>query len=348
MKNEKLIIEMVNKFISPDKLDNSVSIADQKGGLFNDVYRVDYYEKSYYIKQYLNQNSSGIFTPPKIEPAIRAKLAYEVHKACFALNKDVHTVPDVFIDTEQNILVIEGVNFPIVMIELITTNKIDLFHMQSIAKTIARLHAKYQNNREFINDRVFQNEEFRDFKLTLQYQNIAEELGGTYKGIITDLMERYKAQLITVLHGDLNSRNIVVNSKSNTLGIIDFEQSHVGNPIYDIAYFLCEIYISCMYFKKDQLLEDCVNTFLDTYLNHNKTFNFVDHIEELKLHLSVQIIYRFLGPSKNSWTFYIASEEDKKAIIDKAKEILLSKEEKYIDRFFNKQLSLHSKVSHIS
>ncbi len=338
--NTTSLINLVEQFIEPNTLDKTTTVAEQKGGLFNDVYKISNHGKSWYIKQYMAQNSSKIFSPPKIAPTIRAKLAFEVQKGCYRLNKDIRTVPDVFLDENTNSLVIEGVLSPKDMVENMYKNTIDLAHISIIAKTIGRLHNQYHNDIKIIKDVIFLNEEFKDFKLQLQYYKIAEEIGGEYKGIIIGLAEKYKKQFITVLHGDLNSRNIIVNTDTNEIGIIDFEQSHIGNPVYDIAYFLCEVYISCLHFKNEKLLKDAIDTFLTAYIAENKKTDMNIYREDLKLHLAVQIIYRFLGLSRNSWTSYIELDSDKQIIINQAKKILLSKKEKYIDSILNQKLMI--------
>ena len=311
-----------------------LKIEEQKGGLFNKVYKIEYGKKSWYIKRYLKQNTSSVFTPPKISPERRSKLAFEVQKECYCLNKIDRLVPNVFHDIETNTLIIEGMPNPMPMIDLIAINKITKNHGAYISKTIALLHKKFTRHL-YCSTAIYQNTEFRDFKLKLQYEEIANELGQEYSSIIINLLTQYKTELITVLHGDLNSRNIIVNGfKLSDLGIIDFEQSHIGNPIYDISYFLCEIYISCLYYNNINLLQEYVNTFLQTYTDINNTFSLKEYSKDLKLHLAVQIIYRFLGPSKKSWTFYV---KEKTSIINFAKKILSSNKEDYIDHFFKNE-----------
>lgn len=325
-------IELV-KASFPNKIDNNkqISIGEQKGGLFNKVYKIEHADLTWYIKQYLDQNVSTIFSPPTISPQQRSKLAYVVQKECFEFNQDIKSVPEVLLDTNTNTLVIDGVSSPIVMIDLISTDCVKLEHLKAIAISIARLHGQLSTS-EYLTDPVFINKAFRDFKLKIQYYDIAEQLGGAYKAIITNLVQRYEQELITVLHGDLNSRNIIINETNDKIGIIDFEQSHVGNPIYDISYFLCEIYTSCLFFKQEQQLKDYVSTFLNTYIAYNDQFDLKEHAIDLKLHLALQIIYRFLGPSRASWTFYIQPEEEKQSILNYAKEILLSSNEPLIDQ----------------
>ena len=327
----KELITCLCKHIPAIDDQTTLKVEVQTGGLFNKVYKIEYGKQSWYIKQYLKQNTSSVFNPPKINPEKRSKLAFEVQKECYRLNKIDSPVPNVFHDIETNTLIIEGMPNPILMIDLISTNKLIKNHGASISKTIALLHKKFTRH-VYCSAPLYQNTEFRDFKLKLQYEEIANELGQGYYNIILDLVARYKAELITVLHGDLNSRNIIVNGiDSNKLGIIDFEQSHIGNPIYDISYFLCEIYISCLYYNNINLLQEYVNSFLQTYIDNNNTFSLKEYFKDLKLHLAVQIIYRFLGPSRKSWTFYVKESEN---IINFAKGILTTCHDSCIDNFF--------------
>lgn len=317
-------------------IETNFTIQEQKGGLFNDVYRITDGNKTWFAKQYLEQSTSSVFSPPKISPKLRSELAFEVQKKGYELTLDINSVPNVFLDKDSNTLFVRGVASPTDMIELISTCDFNISQGEVIAKSLGRLHQYYFNS-EVTESPLYLNTQFRDFKLEIQYVNIGKELGEPYNKIILDLLENYKSsvQLLTVLHGDINSRNIILSdSEDSILGIIDFEQSHVGNPIYDISYFLCEVYISCLYFQKESLLEEFVHTFLEAYLAEATGFDLKAYAEELKLHLAIQLIYRFLGPSRNSWTFYI---DEKEVIIEFGKEILISKKEPIIDKFTTKK-----------
>lgn len=327
MMNEK-IEQFLRKKVLNIGDDDYIKIEEQKGGLFNKVLKVTHEDEIWFIKEYLDKNVSSVFSPPKISAQIRSELAYIVQNQSFLLCSVEKTVPKVHYYSERNTLFVEGVENPVDMINVISSGNIKLKHSEIIAKSISKLHNYYLNSKECTNS-LFLNSKFRDFKLELQYTQIASQLGGEYENIINKLSYRYKNQLNTVLHGDLNSRNIVINNNDDNIGIIDFEQSHIGNPIYDISYFLCEIYISCLFFKKIDFLKKYVFTFLNSYTKHCE-FELKEYSSDFKLHLAVQIIYRFIGPSKNSWTFYINNGSE---ILEFAKNILITNNEAIIDEY---------------
>lgn len=308
--------KLLNKFLTTKLSETDIlEINEQKGGLFNKVYKITVnHSDTYYYKQYLDKEVSTIFTPPKIPSNKRAELAFIVHKKAEDFNIDINTVPNIFFDKESNTLIIRGIDNPIVMIDDISKNRVSLSHAKLIAKTISRLHKELATD-NYRNNDLFLNEEFRDFKLKLQYYDLAEKFDKKIKDSIHELVEKYTRDRMCALHGDLNSRNIIINGNNNQkIGIIDFEQSHVGNPIYDISYFLCEIFISCVYFDKISLLKDYFSNFLKEYSLNNPNYNLSTHINDFKQHLAVQILYRFYGPSRDSWTFYV--EDENKLIIN--------------------------------
>lgn len=149
---------------------------------------------------------------------------------------------------------------------------------------------------------MYKNTVFRDHELGWQYTNIAKELNSPQREVIHRLLEDYQTQTYCVLHGDINSRNIIIPKHKNQTGvIIDFEQSHIGNPVYDLAYILCEFLISGLNHVNNSLLIDkeiqsamlCYLEFFDIFL--------VDNFQkDIILHLLIQAIYRFLGLSKDS------------------------------------------------
>lgn len=60
-------------------------------------------------------------------------------------------------------------------------------------------------------------------------RSLAEEL-------IASVTRQEVAALQTIVHGDLHSRNILVNGRSHISGIIDWSDVHIGNPAKDLGF----------------------------------------------------------------------------------------------------------------
>lgn len=299
-----------------------------EGGLFNDIYRwvvgkenETGHEVAYYLKQYQNSHRSNVFMPPAIDKKIRCSLAFKVHRLFNTINDDLNITTRIHQMEQYDLLVIQGVNHAKPLIDYLASGEILGQPLALLMKGIARLHLTGAKQ-AFIKDEFYANTVFRDYKLQLQYYDLAAglEADADLKRAIITLADRYKTQKYTVLHGDLNSRNIIVNAQDKSFGVIDFEQSHIGHPVYDLAYILAEVYMSCLYHGLDA--DVLVSRLLQAYAKSNATIDVGRIMGEFKKHLGVQILYRLYGPSKASWSFYMSDAERRLQIIEAAKALI--------------------------
>jgi thiamine kinase-like enzyme len=171
----------------------------------------------------------------------------------------------------------------------------------------------------FAPDTVYGNTTFRDFKLKIQYDDVAARLESAEAAIVMACKESYQRDASCVLHGDINSRNILVGP--GALGVIDFEQSHLGSPAYDLAYILCELFISLENFGGEGASHAPIRMFLDRYFSRFCALARGEVETLMTKHLAVQAIYRFWGPSGASWTFYV-DEPNRERLIRAARSLL--------------------------
>lgn len=297
---------------------NKISIEPQKGGLFNHVLKAteETTNRTWYLKQYLDKKTSTIFNPPEIPAARRADLAYKTQKLSYELNqgKTRHLkVCDVENDQQTNTLIVEGVPQPTELIYQLQTDTDINALAKDTGKILGQLHTATLDKTSYQTD-LYKNTKFRDFKLELQYEKLADHptMNEQQSQTIRSTLYEYKNMQRCVLHGDINSRNIIT-SKTHPGGIIDFEQAHLGHPAYDLAYILSEIHIAAQHHnstKLKQAAETCLAA-------HSTTFSWdktPDIEQQLNQHLPIQILYRFLGPSHKSWTSYITNQQQKPII----------------------------------
>ena len=291
------------------------TVSVQKGGLLNHVLRIECGDRTWFLKQYLDKNVSSVFSPPAIPKADRAELAYRVQQ--MARQHCPDAVPNVWLDEASCTLIVEGVTNPKELIHCLEVGELCKSALIQVAQALAVLHQASLNSIEW-NQELFRNAVFRDYKLDLQYTQIANQLGVSTATAIRGLAARYREQKHVILHGDPNSRNIILNQTTGGIGVIDFEQSHVGHPAYDLAYILSEVCISGLFHRRPDLGEVVV-AFLDEYLRVFKAAQDIPGFyTDLAQHLGVQMIYRFLGPSKAAWTFYIPDSSDREAMVQAA------------------------------
>jgi hypothetical protein len=332
------IKNIINSIVVESQLNIDVeecSIDSQRGGLFNIVYKVQSECDIWFFKRYVDAKVSTVFSPPEIPANLRAELAYRTHILCRNESLEHNHVPAVYLHQDTNSLLIRGIPNGVDFIEMLASglnvNRI-VSCINDIATCLACLHRVSYLNSYYIEEPLFCNTRFRDFKLEIQYDHIAAKLGGPLGKSIIDLVKRYKCQYLSVLHGDINSRNIILNSiVDEEVGVIDFEQSHVGNPIYDMAYILSEIFISGI--SNDLDLKKLVYVFFNSYIISFPGFPIGKYKNDFVLHLATQIIYRFLGPSHNSWTYYVG-ELQKITIMDYAINMLKTGSDSIVDSVF--------------
>jgi Ser/Thr protein kinase RdoA (MazF antagonist) len=206
------------------------------------------------------------------------------------------------------------------LIDLLSIGEIPEVAVTQLPQALGRLHqvtyGKYQTSS------LYDNVEFRDFKLKLQYDGVAEKLDPAEAAIVMACKELYQQRQVCVTHGDPNSRNIVIGD--GTMGLFDFEQSHLGAPAYDIAYILSEYFIAAEFFGRQPEHIAAIGKFLDSYFKVFDAEERLDVETEIVNHLAVQMVYRFWGLSRASWTFYLP-EEDRARVITSAR-VLLSNE----------------------
>jgi hypothetical protein len=296
------------------------AVTRQTGGLFNLVLRVETTKGVFFFKQYLDDVPNPIFKVPRIPAAERVALACEVQRlastATQSLGEDL--VPAiVHFDRQRNAFLMAQASGDSPFIGALSKGQRPNTVLSGLPKVLACLHQATFG--KFAADSIFANTTFRDFKLGLQYDDIAAVLEPDEAEVVRECKSRYRTQLECVTHGDINSRNVIVGP--NAMGVIDFEQSHLGTPAYDLAYILCEIFISMETFGAASEFPAVYERFLDDYFAHFNAASREAVEHELTLHLPIQTLYRFWGPSRNSWTFYV-DDVSKERLIRRSRALL--------------------------
>jgi len=300
-----------------------LGISRQTGGLFNFLLRVETSHGVFFYKQYLDNEPNALYDPPKIPASARALLACEVQRLALESTRLLGTtvIPKiVHFDHERSAFLMTEADGGNPLIDLLSSGEIPDVMIVQLPKVLACLHQATYGR--FPQDSFYGNRAFRDFKLQLQYDDIASRLDQKESDVILRCREHYQACSDCVTHGDINSRNILVGQ--HTIEVIDFEQSHLGTPAYDLAYILSEVFISMECFGQSTTSSCVISQFLDNYFEY---FHAVDRDKvetEMTVHFVVQTLYRFWGPSRASWTFYV-EDGDRERIIRRSRSLLFGK-----------------------
>lgn len=321
---------MFSSSIAPDRLHDClavtaqcldlqpIEIAPQQGGLFNYVLRVETKEGTYFFKQYLDDVPNPIFDMPKIPATDRSRLAYEAQRHA-SETMGAPVVPEIVLfDRARCALLMTKAAGDRPLNDCLSHGEWPPAFLQRLPQVLAGLHQSSFGR--FEADSIFGNTEFRDFKLALQYDGVAARLGSTEAARVLECKRRYQSATKCVTHGDLNSRNIM--TAESALGVIDFEQTHLGTPAYDLSYILCELLISMEAFGAGARAAAAIGVFLDAYFERFDAASRESVEEELTAHLAIQTLYRFWGPSRHSWTFYV-DEPSRERTLGRARALLV-------------------------
>lgn len=87
------------------------------------------------------------------------------------------------------------------------------------------------------------------------------------KPVISKLINELEGDKTTIVHGDFSPKNIMI-GMNDQVYILDFEVTHVGNPVFDLAFLLA--HLLCKKFRTDEPLEEkllsaCAERFISAY-----------------------------------------------------------------------------------
>ena len=158
----------------------------------------------------------------------------------------------VFLDPERFILILERV--PVGS----TVWKSDLLDgvinpdiAEVLGTTLAQWHNFGEKDKEarmqFMEDSLFEQLRIDPF-----YRFVAAE-NEALKPVISRLINELEGDKTTIVHGDFSPKNIMV-GMDDQVYILDFEVTHVGNPVFDLAFLLA--HLLCKKFRTDEPLEE--------------------------------------------------------------------------------------------
>ena len=120
-----------------------------------------------------------------------------------------------------------------------------------LGKTLAQWHNFGQTNKEarlqFMEDSLFEQLRVDPF-----YRFVAAK-NELIKPIIDKLISELEGDKTTIVHGDFSPKNIMVGMDEQVY-ILDFEVTHVGNPVFDLAFLLA--HLLCKLFRTNEPLDE--------------------------------------------------------------------------------------------
>lgn len=265
---------MTTELITPDTvlaylIDKQIISANEAaevevltGGVSNIVLAINTKDKKMVLKQALAE----LLVAQKWE-ADQRRAIVEAHALELFHKLTPEQVPNLlFLDSERFILILERV--PIgssVWKSDLLNSQIDPNVTAVLGTTLAQWHNFGEKNEaaraEFMEDSLFEQLRIDPFYRFVSAKN--EPL----RPVIGRLINELEIDKTTIVHGDFSPKNIMV-GLDNQVYILDFEVTHVGNPIFDLAFLLA--HILCKIFRTDdtnekKLLSKCADQFISSY-----------------------------------------------------------------------------------
>jgi 5-methylthioribose kinase len=160
-----------------------------------------------------------------------------------------------------------------------------------LGTTLAKWHNFGETNKEarlqFMEDSLFEQLRIDPFYRFVSAKN------DLLKPIIDKLIAELEGDKTTIVHGDFSPKNIMVGMDEQVY-ILDFEVTHVGNPVFDLAFLLA--HLLCKLFRTNEPLQ--AKMLIASADNFVAAYEDVREIaESLPLHTALIALARVEGKS---------------------------------------------------
>jgi 5-methylthioribose kinase len=193
-----------------------------------------------------------------------------------------------------------------------------------LGTTLAKWHNYGETNKEarlqFMEDSLFEQLRIDPFYRFVLAKN------DLLKPVIDKLIAELEGDKTTIVHGDFSPKNIMVGMDEQVY-ILDFEVTHVGNPVFDLAFLLA--HLLCKLFRTNEPLEE--KMLIASADNFVAAYEDVREIaESLPLHTALIALARVEGKSPVNYL----DKEQQEQLVSYTKGILNAGKEISINQLF--------------
>jgi len=218
------------------------------GGVSNVVLAITTKDKKMVVKQALAE----LMVAQKWE-ADQRRAIVEANAIALFHRLSPNQVPNlVFLDPERFILILDRVPVGSTVWKSDLLSGVinpDVAHV--LGTTLAQWHNFGEKDKaarmQFMEDSLFEQLRIDPF-----YRFVAAK-NELLNPVITRLINELEGDKTTIVHGDFSPKNIMV-GMDDQVYILDFEVTHVGNPVFDLAFLLA--HLLCKRFRSDEPLEE--------------------------------------------------------------------------------------------
>lgn len=280
------------------------TLTEVTGGLFNRVLRGQAEKGGFYVKQLTDSARSGSFPPLPTTRMQRyaVALAWHEHALACATADDI-SVPALLAQSASAscIVMAEVDGQPLYDLLVSATGAVGQIegHLTQIVDWLGLFHQRPMAGR---NSLQTASDAFKRYKVGLQYFDLLPLLAPPLRDHAARFTEDYLRTTHDVVHGDLNSRNILV--APPRVAVIDFEQGHLGDGVYDLAYILAE-YVICCHVREHAAMETFIDAAWQRYVHRRPGMPADEERRRFDTHLGFQTLYRLVGPSRGVWSGHL-------------------------------------------
>lgn len=284
-----------------------MAIEEVSGGLFNDVARFRCGGVLYYFKKFNDTAKEAAFPPLPTTAFDRWRVALACHHHALNGAGEKLAVPElVFEDTTKTYLIMGAVSGQDLFYILKDVTQFDLA-LEIGDQACAWLRTFHTVAMEGLAMVEKASQPHKLYKINLQYEALLPLLSEQDVPKAKSFIGTIQQDSSCVLHGDINSRNILYDPKAG-VSIIDFEQGQVGDPYYDLAYLCSEYVIAAIVAHYD--LDAVIARQWAAY--HDQALQDVPQGQgavRFQIHLGFQCLYRLVGPSRHVWTGHLTLDQ---------------------------------------
>jgi len=150
-----------------------------------------------------------------------------------------------FIDEENFIIGIEEIKRPATVWQsAIDSGMVMADHARIAGQTLARMHTAVPNSSDFelLDDLVHLNE----LRINPYFVHAAK--GKPMWAVkLTTAAESLRSHRTALVHGDFAPKNLFIRTTNPQITVLDFEVAHIGNPAFDLAFFISHLVIDAHY-----------------------------------------------------------------------------------------------------
>lgn len=288
-----------------------------EGAMFNHVVRASAGAQTFYLKRLSDRPVLASLPPMPTSAAQRFEVALAWHALCAraAMLVGGVTVPAIAaVDLHHQVIAMEAVRGESLHARLLEPAPLPLAHVLPVVDWLACLHGLDLQPRPNLLEASVP---FKAYKVSLQYFGVVDHLPPPLRARVQVLARDYLASDAEPVHGDLNTRNVLY--AEGVAGVIDFEQGHFGDGVYDLAYLMSEFVIGSVRDAQDPAVAIalawgryasgrrwCPGTESAAQDGAGRGVAKGLRYAHYRAHLAIQTLYRLTGPSRHIWTGHLS------------------------------------------